>query len=196
MTTSRLSMSGLTVVLSYVLLLAGVVLMIMPFMWMTSTACKPTVELNKVPVRWLPQNPVCGENLDLLYETSPRFNHYFFNSAIVTVGRTLGQLVTCSLAAYGFARFKFPGRGVLFALCLGLLMVPFQAILVPEYILMRDQADQFVPHAFIPGAFGAFAMFLLLNVSANSSWDRSRQSRRESTSVVARDAAAFDPALA
>lgn len=162
MNASSRSISWPVALLSYALLLAGVAVMIMPFVWMTSTACKPTVELNKVPVRWLPENPVCGENLDLLYDTSPRFNRYMLNSALVTIGRTLGQLVTCSLAAYGFARFKFPGRGLLFAMCLALLMVPFQAILIPEYILIRDLGwiNSFRA-LIIPGTFSAFALFLL-----------------------------------
>jgi len=149
-------------ILCYAILLAGAVVMIMPFVWMTSTACKPDIELNKLPVRWVPDNPVCGDNLDKLYDTSPNFNRYLLNSAIVTIGRTLGQLVTCSLAAYGFARFQFPGRNVIFALCLGLLMVPFQAILIPEYILIRELGwlDSFRA-LIIPGSFSAFALFLL-----------------------------------
>ncbi len=148
--------------LCYAILLAGALVMIMPFVWMTSTACKPDVELNKLPVRWVPDNPVCGTNLDKLYATSPNFNRFMLNSAIVTLGRTLGQLVTCSLAAYGFARFQFPGRNVIFALCLGLLMVPFQAILIPEYILIRELGwlDTFRA-LIIPGSFSAFTLFLL-----------------------------------
>ncbi|MBN2303368.1 MAG: carbohydrate ABC transporter permease [Anaerolineae bacterium] len=136
--------------------------MILPFVWMTSTACKPSAELNKLPVRWLPDNPVCGDNLDLLYDTSPHFNRYLLNSAFVTLGRLLGQLVTCSLAAYGFARFPFPGRNIIFAMCLGLLMIPFQAILIPEYILIRDLGwiDTFYA-LIVPGSFSAFALFLL-----------------------------------
>lgn len=146
----------------YAVLVIGALVMIMPFVWMASTACKPSVELNKLPVRWLPKEPVCQENLEALYDTSPRFNRYMLNSALVTIGRTLGQLITCSLAAYGFARFRFPGRNLTFALCLGLLMVPFQAILVPEYILIRNLGwfDTFYA-LIIPGAFSAFALFLL-----------------------------------
>ncbi|MCL4238867.1 MAG: carbohydrate ABC transporter permease [Anaerolineae bacterium] len=150
------------VLLVYAILLAGALIMILPFLWMASTACKPPVELNKVPVTFLPENPVCGENLGLLYDTSPHFNRYLLNSAIVTIGRTLGQLVTCSLAAYGFARFKFPGRGLIFALCLALLMVPFQAILIPEFMLIRKLGWLNTFRALIvPGTFSAFALFLL-----------------------------------
>ena len=146
----------------YAALTLGAIVMLMPFVWMASTACKPDLELNKLPVRWLPENPICGANLRELYDTSPNFNRYLLNSAIVTVGRTLGQLVISSLAAYGFARFKFPGREVAFALCLGLLMVPFQAILIPEYILIRQLGwiNSFRA-LIIPGMFSAFALFLL-----------------------------------
>jgi multiple sugar transport system permease protein len=149
-------------IFAYLVLIVGALVMIMPFVWMTSTGCKPPAELTQVPVRWIPENPVCSANLRELYDMSPNFNRYLLNSAFVTIGRTLGQLITCSLAAYGFARFHFPGRNILFALCLGLLMVPFQAILIPEYILIRDLGWLNSFRALIvPGTFSAFALFLL-----------------------------------
>lgn len=149
-------------IVTYLMLAMGAVVMVMPFAWMASTACKPPAELSTLPIRWIPQNPSCIENLQQLYKTSPNFSRYMLNSAIMTVGRTLGQLVTCSLAAYGFARYPFPGRNVIFALCLGLLMVPFQAILIPEYLLLRQLGwlNSFAA-LIVPGAFSAFAMFLL-----------------------------------
>ena len=149
-------------VLSYAILIVGAFVMILPFFWMATTACKSPPELATLPVRWIPENPVCLENLQALYDQSPNFNRYLLNSALVTVARTLGQLVTCSLAAYGFARFKFPGRSLVFALCLGLLMVPFQAIVIPEFILMRNFGwlNRFQA-LLIPGIFSAFALFLL-----------------------------------
>ncbi|NWG17628.1 MAG: carbohydrate ABC transporter permease [Chloroflexi bacterium] len=147
---------------TYLVLVIGAVVMVMPFAWMASTACKPPAELSTLPIRWIPQNPSCIENLQQLYETSPNFSRYMLNSAVLTIGRTLGQLVTCSLAAYGFARYSFPGRNVIFALCLGLLMVPFQAILIPEYLLLRQFGwlNSFTA-LIVPGTFSAFAMFLL-----------------------------------
>jgi multiple sugar transport system permease protein len=129
---------------------------------MVTTACKPPQELATLPVRWIPQNPVCFENVRALYDQSEDFNRYLLNSALVTIARTLGQLVTCSLAAYGFARFRFPGRSLIFAMCLGLLMVPFQAILIPEFILVRTIGWLNTFRALIvPGIFSAFALFLL-----------------------------------
>lgn len=151
-----------TRLLTYAILLVGALVMILPFVWMVSTACKSPAELITLPIRWIPKDPVCLENLSNLYETSPSFNRYLLNSVIMTLGRTLGQLVTCSLAAYGFARFRFPGHNIIFALCLGLLMVPFQAIVIPEFLLVRDLGWRNTFAALIvPGIFSAFAMFLL-----------------------------------
>ena len=89
----------------YIVLIFGAVIMIMPFAWMASTACKTPAEVSQVPIRWIPENPACLENLRQLYDTSEHFNRYLLNTAIMTIGRTLGQLLFCSLAAYGFARF-------------------------------------------------------------------------------------------
>ncbi|MCC7448369.1 MAG: carbohydrate ABC transporter permease [Anaerolineae bacterium] len=148
--------------LAFLILAVGAVVMVLPFLWMLSTACKPPSELTQLPIRWIPENVSCAENLGLLYETSPDFSRYLLNSALMTIGRTLGQLITCSLAAYGFARFQFPGRNVIFALCLGLLMVPFQAIIIPEYLLIKSLGwfNSFAALV-IPGTFSAFALFLL-----------------------------------
>lgn len=148
--------------LTYAILIVGAIGMILPFAWMISTSCKSPQELNTLPLRWIPNDISCAENLQLLYQRSPRFNEYLLNSAFVTAARTIGQLITCSLAAYGFARFQFPGRNFLFALSLGLLMIPFQAILIPEYLLLRqiNWLNTF-PALIIPGTFSVFAMFLL-----------------------------------
>jgi multiple sugar transport system permease protein len=149
-------------VLVYAILALGAVVMVLPFAWMVSSACKPSSEINTVPVQLFPQNVSCLQNLADFYDRPEDFNRDLLNTAIMTIGRTLGQLVTCSLAAYGFARFRFPGRNVLFALCLGLLMIPFQAILIPEFLLIRSLGWRNTFYALIvPGMFSVFALFLL-----------------------------------
>jgi multiple sugar transport system permease protein len=149
-------------IMTYAVLIIGAIVMILPFLWMISTACKSATELNTIPIHWIPVQPACLENIQSLYQTSENFNQYLLNSALVTIGRTLGQLVTCSLAAYGFARFKFPGRHFIFGLCLALLVIPFQAIVVPEYMLINTLGwrDTFTA-LIVPGTFSAFALFLL-----------------------------------
>ncbi len=148
--------------LTYAILIIGAVVMVLPFAWMISTACKLPAELNTLPIHWIPAQPACVENYLGLYQTSEGFNRYLLNSALMTAGRTLGQLITCSLAAYGFARFRFPGRNIIFGLCLALLIIPFQAIVVPEYMLINSLGwrDTFAA-LIIPGTFSAFALFLL-----------------------------------
>ena len=149
-------------IMVYMVLLAGAIIMVLPFLWMASTACKTSAEVSQVPIRWIPRDLACDANLSELYNVSGHFNRYMLNSAIMTVGRTLGQLIFCSLAAYGFARFKFPGRNIVFAMCLGLLMVPYQAILIPEYLIIRELNWFNSFYALIvPGSFSAFALFLL-----------------------------------
>jgi multiple sugar transport system permease protein len=144
------------------ILAIGAVVMVLPFVWMISTACKPPTELNRLPLQLIPQELSCADNLNRLYRTSEDFNRYLLNTGLMTLGRTLGQLVTCSLAAYGFARFRFPGRDVIFALSLALLMVPFQAIVIPEFALVRGLGwRNTFAGLIVPGIFSAFAMFLL-----------------------------------
>jgi multiple sugar transport system permease protein len=162
MNPSKAEHGGLTRWLFALLAGGGAIIMVLPFVWMVSTACKPAQELSRLPIRFIPEQPACLENLQQLYRTSEEFNQYLLNSALLTIGRTAGQLVTCSLAAYGFARFRFPGRNLLFALSLGLLMVPFQAIVVQEYLLLRQLGwlNTFAALV-VPGIFSAFALFLL-----------------------------------
>jgi multiple sugar transport system permease protein len=156
------SREALIRLLMYILLIGGAVIMVLPFVWMASTACKPNNEVNFIPIRFFPQQVACGETLNTLYNQQPMFNTYLFNSFLVTVGRTLGQLVMCTLAAYGYARFKFPGRNVLFLLCLGLLMVPYQAILIPQYLVVQQFGLLNTLAGIIaPNIFSAFSLFLL-----------------------------------
>lgn len=159
---SYLELDWQTKAFMYIVLLLGAIIMILPFIWMTSTACKAPTELSRVPITLFPEEPSCLSNLDTLYEESPEFNRLLFNTVIMTVTRTIGQLVFCSLAAYGFARYKFPGRGIIFGATIGLLMVPFQAIVIPQFILVSELGwrDTFVG-LISPNLFSAFALFLL-----------------------------------
>lgn len=160
--TSYLDLGWQSRTVLFAILVVGAIVMVMPFIWMASTACKPPTELSLVPVRLFPMEPVCGTNLAGLYDISPQFNRYFANTAFVTIVRTIGQLVFCSLAAYGFARFRFPGRNILFALTLGLLMVPYQAIMIPQFMLVNSFGWRDTMLGIIsPNVFSAFALFLL-----------------------------------
>src|SRR5690349_7558826 len=99
----------------------GAILFIIPFIWMILTSVKTLGESTLVPPVIFPASPQWSNYPDAA-ATLP-FGVFYFNTVVMTVGRTLGQLVFCSLAAYAFARIEFPGRNFLFLLMLSVLMV-------------------------------------------------------------------------
>lgn len=90
------------------------------------------------------------------------FGRYYGNTIVVTLGRTIGQLLLCSLAAYSFACLKFPGKNIIFLALLAVLMVPSQVVMIPSFVIMRELnwLDTFYV-LIIPGIFSAFGTFLL-----------------------------------
>jgi multiple sugar transport system permease protein len=134
--------------------------MVMPFAWMLSTSLKTNAEALSVPPRWIPGSWVWQNYVDVL--TQLNYVRFFTNSLIVALMRVVGQLITCSLAAYAFARLRFPGRDKLFPLYLAALMVPFQLYMIPDFIVMKylGWLDTLRGIA-VPGMFSAFGIFLL-----------------------------------
>jgi multiple sugar transport system permease protein len=146
----------------YLILLGFGAVMVIPFLWMASTACKPIAEIGQVPLQFLPKDWACDSNLNQLYVLAPTFNSYLLNSAFVAVGRTIGQFIMCTLAAYGFARFHFPGRNVLFILSLAVLMMPYHAILIPQFIIVQQIGVlDTIAGIILPNVFSVFSLFLL-----------------------------------
>ncbi len=142
------------------ILLAGVVLVATPFVWMIATSFKSFVESVQVPPTILPQSFQWTNYTEVF--RSMNFSIYYGNTLFVTIGRTLGQLLVCSLAAYAFARLQFPFKNVLFLAVLSVLMVPSQVVLIPKFILMRELNWINTYMALIvPGVFSAFGTFLL-----------------------------------
>ena len=102
-------------------LIAGFVVMIMPFVWMILSSFKLTRELRRSPTRWIPEEPTLQNYRDLWDRLD--FPRYFFNSTIVAVGVTAGNLLFCSMLGYALAKLQFPGKRP--ARCdAGTLMVP------------------------------------------------------------------------
>ncbi|WP_219416261.1 carbohydrate ABC transporter permease [Pseudonocardia nigra] len=146
--------------LVHAVLVLGAALMVGPFVWEMLTSVKTLGESTQVPPTLLPQTWQ-WQNYGEVFERLP-FAAMFANTVLMTVGRTLGQLVFCSLAAYAFARLQFPGRNVLFVLFLAVLMVPPQLFLIPQYQIMADLGWLNTLQALIlPGMFSAFGTFLL-----------------------------------
>lgn len=144
----------------YVILTIGAATMLLPFFWMIMTSFKTYAESVQIPPVWIPHHFEWDWYHQALTEVD--FLRYYWNTIIMTVGRTAGQLLTCAMAAYGFARLRFPGRNVIFLMVLAILMVPYQVVLIPQYIELRNfnWLDTFWA-LIVPGVFSAYGTFLL-----------------------------------
>jgi multiple sugar transport system permease protein len=120
----------------YVLLAAGLVVMAGPFVWMLLGSVKPEGELRRLPPTWLPQHVTLGNYRRLFAELD--FPRFFVNSTLVALAVTVGNLVVCALLGYALAKMDFPGKRALFLLVLGMLMVPYVVLLVPQFVLISN----------------------------------------------------------
>jgi multiple sugar transport system permease protein len=147
--------------LLYVLLLVGGFLFAMPFLWMVRTALMDYVQVQRLPIEWIP-NPVRWGNFSEALGFMD-FPVLLRNTLIITVLAIIGQVLSCSIVAFGFARLEFPGREFLFFLLLSTMMLPAMVTEIPRFILFRHFGwiDSFLPLV-VPAYFGApFFIFLL-----------------------------------
>lgn len=144
----------------HLLLIVGALFFVVPFFWMILTSLKTLPESTRVPMVFFPAE-LRWSNYGEVLSVIP-FVTFYQNTIIMTVGRTLGQLLLCSLAAYAFARIEFPGRTAIFLFVLSILMVPSYVYLLPQYLIMRDlQWLNSMQALIVPGLFSAFGTFLL-----------------------------------
>ncbi|MFI6284714.1 carbohydrate ABC transporter permease [Streptomyces sp. NPDC051018] len=145
---------------TYLVLGAGLVLMAAPFLWMALSAFKTKPELAASPPVWIPTEWTLAnfrELLDLLDLPT-----YFLNSTIVATLVTVSNLLFCSMLGYGLAKLNFAGRGKVFGLVLGALMVPGNLMLLPLFVLMsKMQLIDSYAGLVLPFAAGAFGVFLM-----------------------------------
>ncbi|HTL39999.1 MAG TPA: carbohydrate ABC transporter permease [Pseudolysinimonas sp.] len=133
MTRARTSAVPLTT-LRYVVLAAGAVLMIAPFVYLLATSFKGNAYVLTPEV--LPEKPTLDNYVRVL--TAEGFGRYFLNSVIVAVSSTALSVLLSSMMAYAFARFTFPGREAIFRILLIGLMIPAVMLVIPQFILARD----------------------------------------------------------
>lgn len=133
---------------------------IAPFIWMVLTSVKDLGDIFVYPPKWLPSK-IHLENYARAFQAAP-FGRYYLNSIMVAVCVTLGQLATCSLAAYAFARLKFWGRDVIFYIFLGTMMIPYQVTMIPSFMVLHwlGWIDTYKA-LIVPGLASAFGTFLL-----------------------------------
>ncbi|MEU1014218.1 carbohydrate ABC transporter permease [Streptomyces sp. NPDC005898] len=147
-------------VATHAVLSLGALVMVFPFLWQLLTALKTLAETSRVPPTFLPDHWNRTSFQEVF--TALPFREMLTNSVLNTLGRTLGQLVFCSLAGYAFARMRFWGRDVLFGLFLSVLMVPGSLLVLPQYdIVQRLGLLNSAPALFLPGMFSAFGTFML-----------------------------------
>ncbi len=147
--------------LALVVLSVGAILMMLPFLWMFSTSLRPIQESFKLPPAWFPTE-FHFETYSAVFTSSVPLVAFALNSVKVTFFVTLGQLITCSMAGYAFARLRFPFRNTLFLLLLASLMVPGQVTIIPVFIIMKELGliDNHLS-IILPFLTSAFGVFLL-----------------------------------
>ncbi|ACX63194.1 carbohydrate ABC transporter permease [Paenibacillus lautus] len=149
-----------TVVLHIVLIL-GACLMALPFVWMVLSSLKDLSQVFVVPPKWIPDPFIWSNYKDSL--TALPFGRAYFNSFYINIIVVVSQLVTCSMAAYAFAKITFPFREPLFVLFLATMMVPGQVTIIPLYLIMKNigwldtHLAIIVPSALL-NAFGVFLL--------------------------------------
>lgn len=145
-------------IVTYALLTLGASLMVFPFLWMIATSFKlPADQFTKT----LLPNPVTLTNFEKLFAVDLNFPLLFLNSTVISILITVGQMLTCSMAAFCFAVVKFKGRNLLFGALLATMLIPFHVTLIPNFIIFRwlhlvgTSVPLWLP-AFWGGAFGTF----------------------------------------
>ncbi|GIF73011.1 carbohydrate ABC transporter permease [Asanoa siamensis] len=145
------------------LILLGLV-MLYPVIWMVVSSLRPNNEIFRSP-GLVPDSVQLSNYGDGWTALASPFGHYLVNSAIVVLGCVIGNLVSCSMAAYAFARLDFTGRKLFFATMLGTIMLPIHVIIVPQYILFSelDWINTFLP-LIVPKLLATDAFFVFLMV--------------------------------
>ncbi|EEH64262.1 ABC transporter, permease protein [Gleimia coleocanis DSM 15436] len=144
----------------HIILLGGGVLMVFPFIWQLIMSLMTNAEIQSVPPTFWPAE-LQWHNYADVFATIP-FLSQFWVSILITVLRTVVQLVLCSLAGYAFARMVFPGRALLLGIVLSILMIPSQVYLLPQYEIISGLGLLETPWGIVlPGFFSAFGTFLM-----------------------------------
>ena len=149
-------------VLMYTALIMGALIMVFPFYWMITGAFKNQTEISQFPPLWFP-NAWSFANFKFALETAP-FARYFLNSVIVTVCCVVCTSFTTIVGAFAFSRLKFPGRDIIFALLLSLMMIPFEMLVITNYrTIISWGMINTMPALIIPFTSSIFYTYILRN---------------------------------
>ena len=146
--------------LLYIVLIAVALFTLIPFVWMVSSSLKLDREVFAYPMKWIPET-FRWENYLLIWQKVPMLT-YFKNTAFIAIVVTFLQTLTSSFAAYAFAKLNFKGRDVLFLAYIATIAVPWQAYMLPQFIMMRSMGLYDTLWAMVVlQAFSAFGVFLM-----------------------------------
>ncbi|MFG1946590.1 carbohydrate ABC transporter permease [Nonomuraea sp. NPDC048826] len=147
----------------YLMLTGFAAVVIMPLLWMLLTSLKTNVEATRIPPTFVPEEWTTGAYRTLAEGTSETpVLRWFLNSMVAATGQTLLVLVVAATAAYALARLEFRGRGLLFGIIVGTLLVPSFTLLIPNFLIVDRLGWLDSPLALIvPGAASAFGVFFL-----------------------------------
>ena len=137
---------------AYLILFLITIILMVPFYWMIATALRSSDQVLKLPPSWVP-NPITFENFPKVFQEVP-FALFIKNSFVLVFWNIIGQIFATTLVAYGFTRFRFPGRNTLFLILLGTLMIPNTITLVPQFILFARMG---LVNSYLPLILPAFA---------------------------------------
>ena len=146
--------------LLYIVLIAVALFTLIPFVWMISSSLKLDREVFAYPMKWIPET-FHWENYVLIWQKVPMLT-YFKNTAFIAIVVTCLQTLTSSFAAYAFAKLNFKGRDTLFLCYIATIAVPWQAYMLPQFIMMRSMGLYDTLWAMVVlQAFSAFGVFLM-----------------------------------
>ncbi|MDO4331758.1 MAG: carbohydrate ABC transporter permease [Eubacteriales bacterium] len=147
-------------IIMFIIAVLVTVVMVVPFLWMLGASFKLRSEIFTVPIQWIPKTFHLDNYYEVLHEIN--FPVYFWNTAKITISITLLQVLTCSMAAYAFSKLKWPGRDLVFLLYLGTMMIPWHAIMIPQFIIIQ-RLGLYDNHLslILTGAFSVFGVFVL-----------------------------------
>ena len=144
---------------NYLILGAGAILMVVPFIWMISTSFKPQAETVSFPPRLLPINPTISNYIDVFDRAN--MGRLYWNTTFVSVIKTIFNIYTSALLGYIFGKFVFRGRDIIFYILLSTWIIPFEVYLIPLYLMTVQVgwADTFTA-LIVPEIFTVYAMFM------------------------------------
>ena len=149
----------------YVLLVAVGLLMLYPLIWLVGASFKTNAEIFS-GAGFIPQNPTLDGYIKGWETSTPyTFGRFFLNSFLIIVPKVIGTAISCTMAAYAFARFDFPLKKILFGTVIAVLLLPNVVTRIPQYLLFRDLGwlDSFLP-LWVPSALAGDAFFVFMLV--------------------------------